>query len=160
MVDTLLSFDPGAVHCGVAIWVRRADPIRGPGMLRWKCQNAWEAATPEAFIDDVRDRLTEHLIDQVAGEGFWLQADKAMAQVGSPFGTVEVIGAVRHLCRWANTPFELVSPSDRNACFKRMKAVKYQFPKDSAGHVKSAVCVGGVATEWRAIHHFSGDGVG
>lgn len=153
----MLSFDPGSVHCGVAIWVNRPDQITAD--YRWKCQDAWEAATPEEFIDSVKSQLEAKLIDRVAGEAFFLQKDKALAQTGSSFGTVEVIGVVRHLCRWNSVPFQLVRPLERDACFIKMQAVKYRFPKGS-DHVKSAVCVGAMATGWRALNHFEGDGVG
>lgn len=158
MPETLLSFDPGGVHCGVAIWMQVPDPLTSG--LRWKCREVWEADSPEQFIDDVCDRVTNRLIDRVVGEGFFLQADKALAQIGSPFETVEVIGAIRTICRWQHTPFELVRPLDRQHTWVKMKAVKYKFPKGIGGHATSAVCVGAVATDWLAINHYEGDGVG
>lgn len=160
MVETMLSFDPGGVHCGVAIWVQLPDPLKGGDAKRWKCREAWEAESPEDFIDTVRDKLAARLLDRVVGEEFKLQADKAKAQIGSSFGTVEVIGAIRHLCRWADIPFSLVRPLERDACYVRMLAVKYGFPKRTSDHVKSAICVGAVATGWRGVNHYVGDGVG
>lgn len=160
MTERLLSFDPGDPHVGWAIWELLPDQLSFGE--RWKCMQAGEL-TPEGFIDMLRDELELNDVNpftRVAGEEFKLFADVAMQQTGSSFGTVEVIGAARHLCRWANMPFELVTPSNRDACFTKMKAVGYRFPKDAAGHAKSAICVGAVATGWRAVKHYEGDGVG
>lgn len=153
----LLSIDPGSVHTAYAMWELRADVATNG--TRWKCQEAHET-TPDDFLDMFKVWTAEHVYDHVAIEAFFLQGDKALAQTGSSFGTVEVIGVVRHLCRWAGVPLTLVRPLVRAAAFKRMRAVKYRFPRDGAGHMKAAICVGAVATDWRAINHFPGDGVG
>lgn len=153
----LLSVDPGAVHCGYAFWKDGIDSITGE--LRWKCHEAYELG-PDAFLDRARMYIENKWFDRVVAEEFRLQRDKALAQTGSSFGTVEVIGVLRHLCRWNNVPFETVTSLARDAAFIKMKAVKYRFPKDPDGHMKSAVCVGAVATGWRALNHYVGDGVG
>lgn len=115
---------------------------------------------PDNFLDQFRDWVELRKYDRVAIEEFRLQGDKALAQTGSSMGTCEVIGVVRHLCRWSDTPLQIIRPLDRDATHTRMKAVKYRFPKDRLGHMKAAICVGAVATEWRAINHKEGDGVG
>lgn len=153
----LLSIDPGSAHCAYAIWELQGDPETDG--TRWKCQEAFETG-PDNFLDQFRDWVDLHKYDRVAIEEFRLQADKAKQQTGSSFGTVEVIGVVRHLCRWADTPLQIIRPLDRAVAFTKMKAVRYKFPKDRLGHMKAAICVGAVATEWRAINFREGDGVG
>lgn len=153
----LLSIDPGAVHCAFAVWELHADPATEGS--RWKCMEAHETG-PDEFLDMFRRWTEHHDYDQVAIEEFRLQGNKALAQTGSTMGTSEVIGVVKHLCRWTNTPLRIVRPLDRDATFTRMKAVKFAFPKDQLGHMKAAICVGAVATDWRAINFREGDGVG
>lgn len=153
----LLSIDPGSAHCAWAIWELQPDRITEG--TRWKCIYAAELG-PEEFLDNAKRWISGREFAQVAIEAFFLQSDKALAQIGSSFGTVEVIGVVRHLCRWNSVPFETVTSSARDAAFIKMKTVKYKFPKDRAGHMKSAICVGAVATGWRATNHRVGDGCG
>lgn len=153
----LLSVDPGSVHCGYAFWKDDEDVLTGT--RRWKCHEAYELG-PDEFLDRAKTYLENKWFDRVAVEEFRLQGNKALAQTGSSFGTVEVIGVLRHLCRWNNVPFELITPLARDAAFIKMKAIGYRFPKDGPGHTKSAICVGAVATGWRALEHFEGDGVG
>lgn len=153
----LLSVDPGSVHTAWAIWEMRADPATNGA--RWKCIEAHEL-TPEPFLDLARYWIQNRVYDRVAVEEFKLQADKALQQTGSTFGTVEVIGTLRSLCRWNDVPFEIVTALARDGAFTKMRAVKYRFPRDRDGHMKAAISVGAVATGWRAINHFEGDGVG
>lgn len=152
----LLSVDPGSVHTAFAIWELHADRVTQG--TRWKCIEAHELL-PELFLDQARYWIADHKFDRVAVEAFFLQADKALAQTGSSFGTVEVIGTLRSLCRWNAVPFETVTPGHRAATFRKMKAVKYKFPRDPDGHMKSAISVGATVTGWRAINHVEGDGI-
>lgn len=153
----LLSIDPGAVHTAYAVWELHAD--QATNGTRWKCMEAHET-TPDNFLDQFREWVDLHKYDRVAIEEFRLHGNKALQQTGSSFGTVEVIGVVRHLCRWADVPLQIIRPLDRDVAFTKMKALHYNFPKDRLGHMKAAICVGAVATEWRAINHSVGDGVG
>lgn len=153
----LLSVDPGARHTAWAVWELHSDPLTDGH--RWKCREAHESL-PEPFLDQAKVWIEAHEFDRVAVEEFALQADKALQQTGSTFGTVEVIGTLRSLCRWNDVPFETIRPLVRDAAFTKMKAVKYRFPRDPAGHMKAAICVGAIATGWRGINHTTGDGVG
>lgn len=147
----LLSIDPGSEHSAWAVWELQGE--------RWKCRECYELK-PDGFLDLARGWIEKHEFNRVAIEEFKLFGDKALAQTGSKFGTVEVIGVVRHLCRWNDVPFEEVTSLARDAALIKMKAVKYKFVRDKFDHKRAAVCVGAVATGWRAVNHFEGDGVG
>lgn len=83
----VLAIDPGAVHCGVALfengkclWAREVGP--------------WEIACEIAGLHADRDHDLVVVI-----ESFRLSPTGAKALVGDAMGTVEVIGVVRYVCR-------------------------------------------------------------
>lgn len=151
VIQRLASFDPGWPHCGTAIWEYRGG--------RWVCTAAREV-DPERFADSLHALLIAGKLTRVAYEVFRLGGgQEAMQQLGSTFGTVEVIGQARLLCRWHGIEMEPIERGVRRATLTRMKAVKWGFPRGSPTHVKDAIAVGASALDWRAANHEPGDGV-
>lgn len=132
----VISIDPGAVHCGVADWIQ--DDDRG----LWTCTRAVEM-TPDDCVDYVRERVSTDSVNLVIVEGFWLKPGlDAMRQAGSQMETTEVIGAIRHLCRWYLVPFTKVA-NGQQSIHTRMKAVGYKYESHGHGnHAKDAEAVG------------------
>ena len=140
----VLSIDPGAVHCGVAVWVRDEASL-------WSCVSAVEM-TPEDCVDFVRDEITvpdfvngfpTTVPNEVIIEGFWLKGGiAALQQSGSEMETTEVIGTIRHLCRWAGVPFQKVA-NGQEAIITRLDSVGYKWTSHGhGGHAKDAEAVG------------------
>lgn len=129
------TIDPGAVHCGMAVWVRGDDGL-------WECTEAIEM-TPEECVDTVRRECIDGSVDEVIVEGFWLKSGMdAMRQAGSQMETTEVIGTVKHLCRWHSMPFQKVA-NGQQAIHTRMKAAGYKPVAHGFGdHAKDAEAVG------------------
>lgn len=151
-MTALLSIDPGDPHVGVALWVENDDG-------RWRCRRAREM-TPVEFADALEQLLSGGKIQRVAYEVFALGGgQEALYQKGSTFGTVEVIGTARTLCRWHGIEMEPVSRARRKSTLTRMKAVRWKFPPGAPTHVKDAIAVGATALDWRAASHVAGDGV-
>lgn len=151
-IRKLLSVDPGDPHVGVALWVRS-----GP-RDRWRCTRAREML-PEAYADSVVKIIDGCQVDAVAMEAFRLGGgQEAMYQKGSSFGMVELIGLTRHHCRWVGMPFVLVPRDQRSNTLKRMKTVKWGFPRGAGGHVWDAIAVGARVLGWSAADHVEGDG--
>lgn len=131
-----ISVDPGAVHCGVAYWTQHSDE-------KWECQWAVEM-TPEDCVDYVKRSVeSPDQPDQVIVEGFWLKPGlDAIRQAGSQMETTEVIGTIRHLCRWAGVPFQKVA-NGQQATIKRLNSRKYVWSSFGHGdHAKDAEAVG------------------
>lgn len=139
----IVSIDPGAVHCGVAVWVRNEAGL-------WSCPSAVEM-TPDDCVDFVREEVSGFNVndfpakipDQVVVEGFWLKGGiDAIRQAGSEMETTEVIGAIRHLCRWAGMPFQKVA-NGQDAIITRLEAAGYEWTaRGHGGHAKDAEAVG------------------
>lgn len=140
MTWRVVSIDPGAVHCGVAIWVEEQG--------LWTCTFAVEMGM-EACIDFVKAAITvgvdqlEYQMPEVIIEGFWLKPGlDAMRQAGSEMETTEVIGAVRHLCRWEGAKFTKVA-NGQQAIITRLEAAGYKWTsRGHGGHAKDAEAVG------------------
>lgn len=135
IVKLVRSIDPGAVHCGVAMWAQDSDGL-------WECSQAVEM-TPEECVDAIRAEVVHGIVDEVIVEGFWLKGGMgAIVQAGSEMETTEVIGTIRHLCRWHNVPFQKVA-NGQQSIHTRMKAVGYQYKSHGSGnHAKDAEAVG------------------
>lgn len=137
----VISIDPGAVHCGIAYW-RLGDDAFDDEPVLWNCVWAIEM-TPDDCVDFVREAVKRIGNLKIAVEGFWLKPGKAaLQQAGSSMETVEIIGTVRHLCRWSGTPFTKVA-NGQDAIATRLKAAGYEFRSHGyGGHAKDAECVG------------------
>lgn len=152
MAERLLAFDPGDPHVGVSLWHR-------PDGGRWECLKAKEM-TPDQFADLIFDVTANGRITAMAYEIFRLGGgQEALRQQGSTFGTVELIGLARHHARWASIDFQGFERGNRASALKRMKAVRWQFPRGCSDHVRDACAVGACYTRWTANDHFDGDGV-
>lgn len=158
----VISVDPGAVHCGVAVWVRDEAGL-------WSCPSAVEMH-PDDCVDFVREEVAGVRVnsfptrkpDQIIVEGFWLKGGlDALRQAGSEMETTEVIGAIRHLCRWSETPFQKVA-NGQDAIITRLEAAGYKWTSHGhGGHAKDAEAVGvrglGLKVKQiRAIHDLRG----
>lgn len=132
----VVSVDPGAVHCGVALWIQ--DDLTG----LWTCAWAVER-TPDECLDFIRAAVGAPRLTKVVVEGFWLKGGiDAVRQAGSQMETTEVIGVVRHLCRWHGTPFEKVA-NGQKAVITRLTAAGYRWVSRGHGdHAKDAEAVG------------------
>lgn len=80
----LVAIDPGEVHCGVAAF------------LDDRCFEAFEV-DPEELYRRLETWLSAGVVDVLVVESFQLYEDKALAQVGSEFGTCECIGVIKYL---------------------------------------------------------------
>lgn len=149
--ELMVSIDPGTVHNGVSRWYRTEDGF-------WRCIGA-EEMDPEKTVDAVRTWLDEQSnLRTVAVEGFYLKPGKdALRQAGSAFGMVEVIGTLRHLCRWNEVDFISVTPQVRKATHTRMVGAGYRFvgrAQSADDHRVSAECVGIAAMKMRVADIF------
>lgn len=136
----VVSIDPGAVHCGVALWRQPNGEVDETG--QWECVWAIEM-TPDDCVDFVWDVGPRAPGIRIAIEGFWLKPGKAaLQQAGSSMETVEIIGVVRHICRRHGIPFTKVA-NGQDAIATRLKAAGYKFRSYGYGdHAKDAECVG------------------
>lgn len=80
--------------------------------------------------EECLDKLWEHLGYDPAGptrprgivlEAFHLRADLAAMQTGSQLGTVQMIGAVRWMCRTREAPLMMQTPSQAHGIEKRLE---------------------------------------
>jgi hypothetical protein len=84
----LVAIDPGEIHVGVALF------------LGERCYDTYEVDPPELYRR-LEAWLASGAMDVLVVELFQLYEDKAMAQVGSEFGTCECIGVIKYLWgRW------------------------------------------------------------
>lgn len=151
--ELMVSIDPGTVHNGVARWVQKEGGF-------WQCVGA-EEMDPEGTVDSVRQWIDEQPnLMTIAVEGFYLKPGKdALRQAGSAFGMVEVIGTLRHLCRWTDREFISVTPQVRASTYTRVKAAGYRFAtraQSKDDHRVSAECVGISAMKMRVADIFPG----
>lgn len=147
----MVSIDPGTVHNGVARWHQGDDGL-------WVCDAADEM-DPEGTLDAVRGWIAgSPLLRTIAVEGFYLRPGKdALRQAGSAFGMVEVIGTLRHMCRWEGREFVSVTPQVRKTTYTRVKAAGYRFvgrAQSADDHRVSAECVGIAAMKMRVADIF------
>ena len=131
MTDVWISVDPGE-HVGVALWYGEVG--------------AWASEmSPPEFVDWLWD---EPGADLVVYESFRLRGGAmALAQTGSTFPAVEVIGVIRHLCRRREVRLASVEPSQRSSALTRVKACGFPLPRGSA-HARDAVAVGVAHRRW------------
>lgn len=130
----VVSIDPGGIHCGVAMWV-------GADTGKWSCEWAREFSV-EGCIDFVFDCDPDE-IDRVIVEGFWLKPGfDALRQAGSEMETVEVIGAIRHICRRVGMPFQKVA-NGQDSIRKKLNSRGYPWTAYGYGtHAHDAEAVG------------------
>lgn len=136
MTTYIVSIDPGGVHCGVAYWARGTNAL-------WECHWAVEM-NPDECVDYVRSIVTGmDKPHKVFIEGFWLKPGlDAIRQAGSQMETCEVIGTVRNLCRWYDTPMRKVA-NGQQATITRLTAAGYAWvAHGNGGHAKDAEAVG------------------
>lgn len=126
---------PGDVHVGVCYWVGKE--------AQWARE-----FRPEEFVDWLIGKMSAGEIKAVIYEVFLLYNNKAIQQTGSTFGTVELIGVMRHLCRRAEVPFHGYQASVHKSLYKNLD---YRPPKKGlrdwvsyghGAHTKDAECVG------------------
>lgn len=86
----MLAVDPGAVHCGMALFV--GD----------RCVDAYERPPAECLLL-VREWMEQDALDVLLVEDFQLYRDKTDQQVGSRMETVRVIGALEFIHAWWGT---------------------------------------------------------
>lgn len=113
MQDLFWAIDPGESKCGVAIFHRGS------------CVQALRSVPEECL-----DKLWEHLGHSTSGptrpagivlERFALRADLAAMQTGSELGTVQMIGAIRWMCRARGVPLMMQTPSQAHSVEKRLE---------------------------------------
>ena len=114
---------------------------------------------PEGTVDAARKWIEGYSdLRTIAVEGFYLKPGKdALRQAGSAFGMVEVIGTLRHLCRWNGVDFISVTPQVRKATHTRMVGAGYRFvgrAQSADDHRVSAECVGIAAMKMRVADIF------
>lgn len=130
-----MSIDPGAVHCGVAMWIQQ-------GSGKWLCGWAVEVP-PDRCVDMVEEACRRGQVDLVALEGFWLRPGfDALRQAGSRLETVEVIGAIRHTCRRTGMTLKVVA-NGQDAIRKKLNSRGYKWAAHGHGdHAHDAEAVG------------------
>jgi len=129
LVTTLLAIDPGSDHCGVAVFV--------DGAVVYTAEKK-----PRELFDwlDVGRALFGGVgmeWDVVVCESFRLAATAAKAQIGSAFGTVEVIGVVREYCRARGIEFVEQPPAIKRPTAAILRA-HGEIQPGKGPHVKDA----------------------
>lgn len=117
LTDYFWSIDPGESKCGVAIF-----------------QNARCVQAVRSVPEECLDKLWEHLgyrapSARPAGivlERFALRGDLAAAQTGSELGTVQMIGAIRWMCRQTQTPLVMQTPQNAHAVDKSTSTLVFR----------------------------------
>jgi len=130
-----LSIDPGEVHVGVTFW-QVVEPVR--------CQEF----TPETFGDWLETHISE--LELIAYEIFMLYpgAEVGRNQMGSTFGTCEVIGVIKHLARRHDVPLFGFQASAHKALYKQaeykppVKPLRAWKSYGLGSHCKDSECVG------------------
>lgn len=97
----VIAIDPGDVHCGMALGITK----EGDGEREFEVVKAWET-DPDDCADYVASWLLSGELEALVIEKFNLYADKAEAQVGSDFPTVQLIGVLKYLVRVHNLDAE------------------------------------------------------
>lgn len=130
-----VSVDPGDVHVGVCYWFG-SEP-------KWARE-----FRPDEFVDWLVEQIYEDKVELVVYEIFMLYGHKAFQQTGSTFGTAELIGVMRHLCRRAGVPFVGYQASAHKGLYKWEKFKPPQKPLRDwvsyghGSHTKDAECCG------------------
>jgi len=130
-----VSVDPGDRHVGVTYWLGR-EP-------QWARE-----FTPEEWVDWLIPRMSSGEVELIVYEIFMLYHNKATQQTGSTFGTAELIGVMRHLCRRAGIPFYGVQASVHKSLYKNLdymppnKALRDWVSFGHGGHCKDSECLG------------------
>ena len=128
---TVMSIDPGAVHCGIALWRNRA------------LRAAYER-TPELLIDLVSDMPLECVVI----ESFSLSSPKYdRGKSKEAVATLELIGMVRGIAGDRGVPVYKQFPSLRHIAmrgreWRNLKLDERWGPKLRNDHVASAVAHG------------------
>lgn len=97
----VIAIDPGDVHCGMALGILTEQD----GKREFDVVKAWES-DPDECADYVASWLVSGELAALVVEKFNLYADKAEAQIGSEFPTVQLIGVLKYLVRVANLEAE------------------------------------------------------
>lgn len=102
-----VSVDPGDRHVGVTAW-RGTEP-------QWS-----KEFTPDGWVDWLVAAVAAKDLELIVYEVFLLYpgAEVNRNQMGSTFGTCELIGVMRHLCRRAGLPFVGYQASHHKAQYK------------------------------------------
>lgn len=130
-----VSVDPGDVHVGVCYWNGR-EP-------QWA-----KEFRPDEFVDWLILKMSNKELELVVYEIFLLYNHKAVQQTGSTFGTAELIGVMRHLCRRAEVPFHGYQASVHKTLYKNLdyrpprKPLRAWVSYGEGPHTKDAECVG------------------
>lgn len=143
VTGSALAVDPGEVHCGMAHWYQRNA---NPTLPLWRCEWAKEVGQDEC-VDSIADVVREPAdlwdYDVILLEGFWLKPGiDALRQAGSQLETVQVIGAIRHLCRRSGMPLVLVA-NGQDGIRRKLKSKGYKFSAHGHGdHAHDAEAIG------------------
>lgn len=122
----VLAIDPGAVHCGVALFEN--------GECSWASEG-----TPKSVEYAITTLAYVGGLDVVVIESFRLSPTGAKALVGDALGTVEVIGVVRYLCRLYGLPLVEQQPNIKRATERILKAKGIALKSKGQGpHAKDA----------------------
>ena len=128
-MKTIIAIDPGAEHCGVAVF-------RGG-----ECVYVGEKSPTDLFdwwgVGEALYGNPKGLFDVVIMEAFRLYPGVASAQSWSTFGTVEVIGVLRERCRREGVLFVTQPASAKKATRAILKAQGVVL-KGKGDHAKDA----------------------
>ena len=139
-LQSIISIDPGDVHCGVAVFMA----VMGEdGVPRLECRLTTERS-PEGLFDSLKVWSAQHgndklCFDVMVVEKFVVYPEKAMSLSWSDLRTVEVIGVLRERCRCEKVPFVLQPASVKKATEGMLRARGIALKsRGSGGHAKDA----------------------
>jgi hypothetical protein len=130
-----ISVDPGGAHVGIAQWQRY------PGLRVWALDLS-EGWTPRRYADWISDPSAVARLSFVAIETFRLGSpEEALAQIGSDFPTVELIGLTRQAARAAGIALLTTDRTKKKSARARIRARNGNKIPGKGVHAKDAVSI-------------------
>lgn len=130
-----LTVDPGEVHVGTVLW-DGTEPVRAQEMH------------PDQFVDWFVSACGRRELELVVYEIFMLYGHKKDVQLGSTFGTAELIGVIKHVARRAGIPAVGYQASAHKQLYRLkefkppVKPLRAWRSYGHGSHTKDAECLG------------------
>ncbi len=130
-----LTVDPGEVHVGTVLW-QGHEPVRAQEMH------------PDQFVDYLVTVCASGELELIVYEIFMLYGHKKDMQLGSTFGTAELIGVIKHVARRAGVATVGYQASAHKQLYKLkeyrppVKPLRDWKSYGHGSHTKDAECLG------------------
>lgn len=118
--QTVIAIDPGDHHTGVTFGIAGAE--NESSALAWSCE-----MEPQACVELINDCVLNGWLDVVVAENFFLQRDKAMAQIGSPMDTARMLGKLEWIVTRSSAKWVTQHPSIKKTMSGLLR-LKFQIP--------------------------------